>query len=347
MAIQKFSIAKNDDIYEAFPDLVLTDDNQLITVFLECKHHSDRSYTRVMMSKSIDRGRTWNEKQPFTGPSYDKSDSWNCPRISKMKNGTLAVLVDKPEFNENSNGRTFLWLGDQYGKDWSEAILLPSNGIVPDRLLETAKGRWIISAHHKNEKGFLTQKMWFSDDKGITWSPEITIAEQENFNFCEGSIIEVEENVLICFLRENSGRGDDCYKCISYDNGETWEGAYAMPIPACHRPVAGQLNSGYYMITHRYMQGGKGWVGFWTQNVFAAFMNKESLLAKERNQQASRIIPLDYDRSPVSDIGYSGWVQFDDGEIYVAYYIVDDSPNGQIRGISFTEDDVIIGGFAK
>ena len=50
-------------------------------------------------------------------------------------------------------------------------------------------------------------------------------------------------------------------------------------------------------------------------------------------------MPLDYDRSPVSDTGYSGWVQFDDGEIYVVNYIVDDAPNGQIRGYSLRLED--------
>lgn len=345
MTIQRFSIANNNDIYEAFPDLAVTKGNNLITVFLECKHHSDRSYTRVMISKSFDRGRTWSEKKAFTDASYTKADSWNCPRISRLKDDRLAVVADKPLFDEDSTGINYLWIGDSEGEVWSEPLRLPADGIVPDKLLETANGRWIITTHNKGKNGFMVPKMWYSDDKGETWSDEIVIASEMNLNLCEASIIEVKENILVCFLRENSGRGDDCYKCISSDNGVTWEGVFHTPIPACHRPVAGRLKSGYYMITHRYMQGGKGWVGFWTQNFFAAFMNEESVLATKRNEQSSRIFPLDYDRSPVSDLGYSGWIQFDDGEIYVVYYIVDDSPNGQIRGVSFSENDVIIGGF--
>jgi sialidase-1 len=50
-------------------------------------------------------------------------------------------------------------------------------------------------------------------------------------------------------------------------------------------------------------------------------------------------MPVDYDRSPNSDLGYSGWVQFDDGEIYIASYIVDDFPHGQIRGYSLRLED--------
>ena len=46
-------------------------------------------------------------------------------------------------------------------------------------------------------------------------------------------------------------------------------------------------------------------------------------------------MPLDFDRSPKSDTGYSGWVQFPDGEIYIVNYIVDDAyDSAQIRGYS-------------
>jgi sialidase-1 len=53
-------------------------------------------------------------------------------------------------------------------------------------------------------------------------------------------------------------------------------------------------------------------------------------------------MPLDFDRSPESDTGYSGWVQFVDGEIYVVNYIMDDAPKAQIRGYAFTERDMLL-----
>ena len=84
-----------------------------------------------------------------------------------------------------------------------------------------------------------------------------------------------------------------------------------------------------------------GW-GQVTQNVFATFFDEETALAKERGEQHVRIMPLDYDRSPIADLGYTGWVQFPDGEIYVANYIVDDAPVAQIRGYSFYLEDILI-----
>ena len=90
------------------------------------------------------------------------------------------------------------------------------------------------------------------------------------------------------------------------------------------------------------MQGGKGLWGWWTQNFFAGLTDKESALAATRNECHTRILPIDFDRSPESDTGYSGWVQFDDGEIYIANYIMDDAPKAHIRGYSLHMSDFIL-----
>ena len=74
--------------------------------------------------------------------------------------------------------------------------------------------------------------------------------------------------------------------------------------------------------------------------MFAALTDCQSVLAKTRNKASCRIMPLDFDRSPKSDLGYSGWVQFPDGEIYVVNYIIDDAyDKAQIRGYSFIPED--------
>ena len=58
-------------------------------------------------------------------------------------------------------------------------------------------------------------------------------------------------------------------------------------------------------------------MGSWTQNFFSALTDRESAVSRTRDKAWTRIMPLDFDRSPKSDLGYSGWVQFTDGEIYV------------------------------
>ncbi|HPT86166.1 MAG TPA: exo-alpha-sialidase, partial [Bacillota bacterium] len=65
-------------------------------------------------------------------------------------------------------------------------------------------------------------------------------------------------------------------------------------------------------------------------------------LATERHEQSARIFPIDYDRSTVSDLGYTGWVQFDDGEVYVVNYLVDDAPKAYIRASAFYPEEFTI-----
>ena len=343
--IEKFTISRDDSICHAWPDVALTPDGSLVCVFSECTHHGDRSYTRVMICDSSDRGRTWTPKRPVTEGTAGLAYYYNCARVTQLRDGRLCIAVDRcphgAEAKKAELSVNLLYFSRDGGKTWGDTVETPLLGIVPDKLLELGNGRWLLSAHHP-EDGFLTQFLRYSDDQGNTWSERITVAKQQGLNLCEVSILPVGGSKLVAFMRENSGLGWDCKKTISFDNGETWGEVIDFPLPGCHRPVAGRLQSGHILITHRFMQGGKGWIGTWTQNFFAALTDEASALATTRKQAWTRILPVDFDRSPHSDLGYSGWVQFDDGEIYIVNYIMDDAPKGQIRGYSLSMDDFLL-----
>lgn len=344
--MQKFTVSRDDTIYEAFPDVALTPSGTLVCVFAECTHHGDRSYTRIMLTTSADRGRTWSLKRPLTEATHGLP-WYNCPRITQLRDGRLAVLVDKLYSEERSyrpeTCKNILYFSADEGQTWSAPVETPALGIVPDRLVELSNGRWLVAAHYRDtDFGYIVQRLWTSDDQGATWSGPIIVGKQVGLNLCEVSIVHIEGETLVAFMRENSGQGWDGYKAISHDNGDTWSDPIAFPLPGCHRPVAGWLKDGHILITHRFMQGGLGWTGWWTQNFFAALTDKASALAPERSGAHTRILPVDFDRSPASDTGYSGWVQFDDGEIYVVNYILDDAPKGQIRGYSLQMEDFLL-----
>ena len=114
--IQKFTISRDDSIYEAFPDVMLSPSGKLICVFAECTHHGDRSYTRIMLTDSTDHGRTWSPKRPLTAPANEMA-YWNCARIMQLRDGRIAVLVDKVHKN---NGRNYLFFSEDDGQTWSE-----------------------------------------------------------------------------------------------------------------------------------------------------------------------------------------------------------------------------------
>jgi len=340
--IERFIVSRDDEIYEAFPDLALTPAGKLVCVFAECTHHSDRSYTRMMFTTSTDRGRTWYGKRPLTEATHGET-FYDCPRITQLRDGRLAALVDKHHGRgENPTVENSLLFSDDEGETWSAPVVTAADGIVPDKLLELASGRWLIASHHTDaEINCIAERLWYSDDKGKSWTGPVVVGRQEGLNLCEASIIPVRD-CLVAFMRENSHQGWDCYKTISRDNGETWSEPIRFPLPGCHRPVAGHLADGHILITHRYMQGGKGWLGYWTQNFFAALTDDDSALAETRDDAWTRILPIDYDRSAVSDLGYSGWVQFDNGEIYIVTYIVDDAPKAHIRGYSLRMGDFLL-----
>ena len=346
--IQKFTVSYDPNIYQAWPDVALTKSGKLVCVFSECTHHCNRSYTRIMAVESTDHGRTWSAKEPVTEGTKGLPYYYNCARITALRDGRLCVAVDRcPTGGEDKGAESsvnILYFSTDEGRTWSKPLETPLKGIVPDKLLELESGRWILAAHYP-EDGNLTQFLRYSDDQGKTWSGRVTVGKQKGLNLCEVSILPVGGSKLVAFMRENSGLGWDCKKTISEDDGQTWSDIIDFPLPGCHRPVAGQLSDGRILITHRFMQGGKGWLGSWTQNLFAAISDKDSALARKRGDAWARILPIDFDRSPKSDTGYSGWVQFPDGEIYIVNYIVDDAfDKGQIRGYSLHTGDFLLEG---
>ncbi len=331
--MQKFVVSRDESVYEAWPDLVQTESGKLICVFTECEHHLDRTNSRIVMRESVDRGRTWSEKKHFTEKGT-KTEYFNCARISRISDGSLVVICDKILGHEEVASELYIWKGDKEGINWSEPEKLPFYGIVPDKYLQLKNGRIIVSAQFlsavtkKNE-----QFLWFSDDNGKTWSDRVVVAADPRYHLCEVSILECGDNTLIAYLRENSHQGYDMMKVISYDNGETWSDIYNTPMDCGHRPVSGFLKDGRVMVTYRFIPCG-------TQNLFAAFQTKEAALSPNR-QEKVRIMPIDYDRNPSPDLGYTGWTQFEDGEIYIVNYIKDDSDKAQIRGYSFYPDEIM------
>jgi sialidase-1 len=344
-----YLISKDPAIYQAFPDLVLTGTGRLICIFSECTHHLDRSWSHIAYRTSDDRGRTWSDKHSLVTPSI-KSETgyfWNCPRIFNLKDGRLAIVCDRPASEyKGAVQPNFLWLSEDDGENWTGPLSLPASGIVPDKIVQSqspdGRVRWHLSAHLKSE-GTNSERWqvrtWISDNGSSSWDGPFLIAEVPGLKLCEVSLLPLPSGEIVAFLRENSFAGRDAYKCISRDGGKTWTAPVEFPLPCCHRPVAGLLQSGKILITFRLCHGGKSWVG---QNFMAALTDIESCLAETRSEARARIIPIAYDRSPHPDIGYSGWVQFPDGEIHMAYYLVDDHARGHIRGCSCREEDFVL-----
>ena len=93
--MQKIAIARDDKWYLAWPDVTLCPSGKLVCIFSECTHHRDRSYTRIMLSDSCDRGRSWSSPRPLTEGTADCDYYYNCARITRLSDGRLCANVDK------------------------------------------------------------------------------------------------------------------------------------------------------------------------------------------------------------------------------------------------------------
>lgn len=340
--VQRYVVSRDDAVYEAWPDVARALDGRLVCVFSECTHHLDRSYTRLVTVESLDDGRTWSPKRQLTDPTHGLP-YWNCARITALRDGRLAIVADLIHGDERGDEallEVYLWTSADSGVHWDGPRLLPARGIVPDRLLELPTGRWLCSAHMADpDTGYLMQRVWLSDDQSAAWRGPYIVARQHGLHLCEASLVPLPDGTLVALMRENSGQGWDCFKAISRDGGESWEGPYRFPLPGCHRPVAGLLQGGRALVTYRFFQGGRAVWGGGMQNVMAALTDVPSLATTQRDGATVRILPLDYDRHAQPDLGYTGWVQLPDGAIYVVNYVMDDAPKAQIRGYRLTSAD--------
>ncbi len=344
MIVEKFPIVRDPEWYEAWPDLTQAADGRLICVFSECLHHDDRSYTRIMMTSSFDGGRSWSPRTPLTESTAGKDYFYNCARISRLRSGMLAITVDQIPLatweTDLDKAEVLIFYSYDNGETWSKPSATPLHGIVPERLTELPSGRLLLAAH-RTYGDKLTVFLRHSDDGGMHWSDERILAADPELNLCEASLLPLGGGEVVAFLRENSLRGLDCFKCISRDNGETWSRPEAFPLSCCHRPTAGFLRDGRIFFTYRFCPGTD------TQSFFGALADRESVLAEHREDVKIRVIPIDYDRAKRQDTGYSGWAELEDGKVCIVNYIVDDMlDHGQIRGYFLHLNKLILHGNA-
>ena len=336
--IRQFTVSRDPAIYECHPDLACgCDGRRLVAVFTERTHHwLDRSYSRIVCCVSDDRGQTWSPKRNLTESSSGRGFFFDAPRIANLGDGRLCVLAPRIPLDggERAVSAPMQWLFSRdNGETWSERTDLPISGIAPDKPAILPGGRIAISAHRYVDD-FLAQFMIWSGDGGATWSDPVMVAGAPGVNYCEASILPLSDGrTLVAFMRENSGRGEPCKRAVSRDLGETWEPMADFPLPGCMRPVVGRLADGRLLM-------------LWTMHtpgiarrmtLGTLFTEADALASAPRGLATFQ---LDYDRSPFADTGYTGWVQFPDGEICAVNYIADDAGDcAQIRGYSLRVEE--------
>jgi len=344
-------VARNDNVYECFPDVARTPSGRLVCVYRESDGHVARQYSRVVVRTSDNDGESWSEAQVLVDGAVSSGSlvSWNCPRVSVVPSGAVLALCDASKRPKTSDAcpqrdiHVHAWESTDDAESWHSLGELFSRGSLPDRVCVLSTGEWLLATQtRRTERGRLSTLLRRSVDQGKTWSRPVTIASARSLQLCEPSIVPLDDDTLVCYMRENSMMGLPSYKSISRDRGHTWQGPYPTLLGGCHRPVAGLVSSGDILITYRHQPGPPAWNGSgpggriaWARNTFAALETRASALASDTCDQRLVIMPLDHDANIHSDGGYTGWLELRPGEIFCVNYIKDNAPMAQIRWYRF------------
>ena len=339
MPIEKFTISRDDSVYECFPSLTKLQSGRIVLVYRESDSHVARGFTRIVVRTSDDGGKMWSDRRVLvaTQKTGEGLLKWNCPKVQQLRDGWVLIACDvftippgesarKPDYSHIE-----LFLSMDNGDSWTDPRPVNVHGIMPDEVIELDNGDWLLATHTRG-----VQHVTRSTDGGKTWDPPVVVAAKKGYKFCEASIVKMSGGELVCYMRENRGMGLPVYKSISTDGGRTWQGPFETLMGSGHRPVAHLTKSGKVLVTYRHYPGGQK---AWAKNTFAFLESAASALERDRSKQSGIVLPLDHDRSPKSDGGYTGWVELDPGHFLAVNYIVDDAPTAQIRCYRFEERD--------
>ncbi|MGD9497550.1 MAG: sialidase family protein [Armatimonadota bacterium] len=227
--IERFTISRDDAIYECFPDVCRTATGRLIVVYRENDSHGASAFAHLVYRLSDDVGRTWSDKiyldrqQARAGVLFE----WNCPRISQLSDGRIIILCDgypvpPGEGGSQYESKVWTWTSSDDGASFAERAETPVCGIVPDRIVEPRSGRLLLGTHVRAPEvsGVMRQMVHISDDGGESWRGPITVCCTHHYDACEGGIVQLPGGELLCYMRDNSRTGRPGPKCLSLNDGE-------------------------------------------------------------------------------------------------------------------------------
>ena len=327
----------------------------------------------VATPEAIDARRDWLEPDALAGYEETRArvkEGWqtgsavNCQRLTCLADGTLFLIADfssPDELTRKARWTNRIWRSPDSGVTWNGPVTadLPE-GLVPS-VTELRNGDILVSLSIECPEGEPKERCFvcLSADGGHTWSDPVFLPDPDCVGLNESSFVELDDGMLVAICRAT--KADQGYKVCSEDGGRSWRGPFPTHMVNLEgRPKAGVLSSGEVCVTYRH--------GAPNEHLAMHVVTQEGLRQDDKRalierQPTSADIPspegqtppwymthyypgrtfyMDMDRSVHRDSGYSGWVQLDNGDIYVVDYINDDAPLAQIRGYVVSRSDYIL-----
>ena len=259
MAVKKFTISRDDSVYECFPHLCMTASGRILLAYRESNGHVASEFCRLIVRHSDDAGKTWSDRHVVIdeSPSSGILTTWNGPKIQQLADGRILLLADRipfppGEWGVEDQARVFFWFSEDEGRSFSEPQPTSIRGICPDQVTELPDDRWLLATNFRvDDANRLTQMLFVSHDAGISWAEPVPMNEDPSHELDEASIVGMPGGELVSYEREDLGR--PLQKLISIDGGTTWSGPYDTLNPAAHgMPIAGLTQDGLVLVTGRF-----------------------------------------------------------------------------------------------
>ncbi len=318
LASPPISLAYDEKIYSSFPDIIRDPTGDFLCVYREADTHHPTTSKLILLSSPD--AIAWKRYELAQASMEEHGCVFNCPKLGIIDE-KVVVFCDVKSSQKEAFAKwdTFMWTLSANSKRWGDPARLGISGMVPDRIIQLKKK--IVMGYHvvENIEGFerLSQMMAESYDGGRTWRDRTTIAASDQHFFCEGSIVEMSNATLVCYMRDNRGPLLRAYYAVSHNQGKDWDKPRQMNIMA-HRIVAAVKKIQPYAGA--------------VLGTFRNTSNKTlSLFIQNPKNNKTQILPIDKETHPgLYDYGYSGWTETKDGGLLVVYYIRRNKPNPEI-----------------
>jgi len=336
--VQQFTVSRNDELHESFPDLALAANKDLVVTYQESESHGGGPVSTIVTRYSTDEGTSWSDRTVVAQLANRQRDGWlNCPRLLRLQDGTLLLAVDCIPQNPPAgahhfwaDNRAVVWLfrSDDHGRTWAgpERPAL-AGGIVPS-LRQLKDGTILIglTSFEEDNDWRQYQVVFRSSDLGRTWMGPVLVALHPKRQPNEGDFVELPSGEVLCYMRDDEPGVQNGLKAISHDGGRTWSDLYGSGSWLyLGRPAVGLLSSGEVFLTTRVGAPQSGhYLGAYLEPPSAAI---QPTPLEGPPPAEARWALLDDDTNPERpDWGYSGWVELRDGSVYVVQYVTAEAP---------------------
>ncbi len=247
------AVSRKGNFHHAFPDIAQSGPKSLIAVWSNRSHSGGTGGLSVALSDDL--GKTWCE-----GALVHPGKA-NCPRIQRLKDGTLLLMSDVREREEYSD--TVLYDSSDGGKTWGNQRWIraerrdgynPCCG-EPSRVVESPDGSWLVETAtfggtSANVTKPIRMEFYHSTDRGTTWELISKVSAFQQHHLDEASFFELPDGQLVTYAREWRYDALPGTKAFSDDWGKTWK-VHELPFSITGRVCAGLLADGRAMVTFR------------------------------------------------------------------------------------------------